>query len=437
MPGQKISSMTLVSDLQDNDQFPVARNGSTYRISGASLASKNLLLKLSASLVTEFATQTFTEYLSSAITELTENYIPNPLTKFHSQVLTYNSLTETWVASAAPSSLPRENEATPYQILTFSPTTFSWVASAAPRNSSIDNTANVGDGAPIGSVMYFATSTVPVGWFECAGQEINKSAFRDLWNAIGYAFGSNRDGSAFRLPDLRSETIRGWDNGRGIDPNRVFGSFQKGSVAGDTSRIVLSAEIPLLSAKNILGFDSDTGNNYAGLTLPPLSSANYNIVVVDEEEPVNLPTLSAVVGLARVRNVALLPCIKYANYKGLTPIGLSAQSIIDVVNALSAYSLGTNQEWYELSASRLSNVTYTNSTLKPIFVQVYYFTDTAPLVGTCSAIISLNGNKQTTIYGTYGTGNFSSNNINFIVPPFWEYKVMMHRNGVTSWVELR
>ena len=435
MPGQKISSMTLVSDLQDNDQFPIARNGSTYRISGASLASKNLLLKLSASLVTEFATQTFTEYLSSAITELTENYIPDPPLKSHSQVLTYNSSTETWVASAAPSSLPTGTGIAPYQILTFSPTTLSWVASAAPFKES--NSTFEGDGAPIGSVIYFAASAAPIGWFECAGQEINKSAFRDLWNVIGYAFGSNGDGSTFRLPDLRSETIRGWDNGRGIDPNRAFGSFQKGSVAGDTSRIVLSAGIPLLSAKNILGFDSDTGNNYAGLTLPPLSSANYNIVVVDEEEPVNLPTLSAVVGIARARNVALLPCIKYANYKGLTPIGLSAQNIIDVVNALSAYSLGTNQEWYELSASRLSNVTYTNSTLKPIFVQVYYSSDTAPLAGPCSAIISLNGNKQTTIYGTYGTGNFSSNNINFVVPPFWEYKVKMFNNGVTSWVELR
>lgn len=33
--------------------------------------------------------------------------------------------------------------------------------------------------------------------------------------------------TTFKLPDLRGEFVRGWDDGRGIDSGRVMGSWQK------------------------------------------------------------------------------------------------------------------------------------------------------------------------------------------------------------------
>ena len=58
MPGQKISSLTPVSDLQAADQLPLARSGSTYKITGDKFASKAQLDALSATSAGSFALKT-------------------------------------------------------------------------------------------------------------------------------------------------------------------------------------------------------------------------------------------------------------------------------------------------------------------------------------------------------------------------------------------
>ena len=65
MPGQKISSLTPVSDLQAADQFPLARSGSTYKITGDKFASKAQLDSLSATSTGSFALKTDLAALSS------------------------------------------------------------------------------------------------------------------------------------------------------------------------------------------------------------------------------------------------------------------------------------------------------------------------------------------------------------------------------------
>ena len=65
MPGQKISSLTPVSDLQAADQFPLARSGSTYKITGDKFASKAQLDALSATAAGSFATKTSLNSLSA------------------------------------------------------------------------------------------------------------------------------------------------------------------------------------------------------------------------------------------------------------------------------------------------------------------------------------------------------------------------------------
>jgi hypothetical protein len=66
MPGQKISTLAPVSDLQDTDQFPIARNGSTFKITGDKLASKTQLNSLSAAVATKIELAN----LSSRVTTL-------------------------------------------------------------------------------------------------------------------------------------------------------------------------------------------------------------------------------------------------------------------------------------------------------------------------------------------------------------------------------
>lgn len=79
---------------------------------------------------------------------------------------------------------------------------------------------------PTGSVITFAGNTPPSGFLECDGGEYSRSTYSDLFSVIGEVYGSGNGTTTFNVPDLRAEFIRGWDNGRGIDTGRSFGSSQ-------------------------------------------------------------------------------------------------------------------------------------------------------------------------------------------------------------------
>jgi len=80
---------------------------------------------------------------------------------------------------------------------------------------------------PAASVFYIASTVVPYGYLECNGSWVLKDTYLDLWTALGSpALGSGSNANKFQLPDLRGEFIRGWDHGRGVDPNRSILSAQ-------------------------------------------------------------------------------------------------------------------------------------------------------------------------------------------------------------------
>lgn len=81
-------------------------------------------------------------------------------------------------------------------------------------------------GTPIGAIVAWPTSSViPDGWLECNAQIISRTTFSELFGKIGTLYGYST-ASDFKVPDLRGEFIRGWDNARGVDPSRALGSTQ-------------------------------------------------------------------------------------------------------------------------------------------------------------------------------------------------------------------
>ena len=80
---------------------------------------------------------------------------------------------------------------------------------------------------PSGAVMNFAMPTAPNGWLEADGSEVSRTEFSALFNAIGTVWGEGDGSTTFNLPDARGEFLRGWDNGRGVDSGRDFGSAQE------------------------------------------------------------------------------------------------------------------------------------------------------------------------------------------------------------------
>lgn len=78
-----------------------------------------------------------------------------------------------------------------------------------------------------GVMMPYAKSgTVPTGWLYCNGAAVSRASYAALFALIGTTFGAGDGATTFNLPDMRGQFARGWDDARGLDPDRTFGSTQ-------------------------------------------------------------------------------------------------------------------------------------------------------------------------------------------------------------------
>jgi microcystin-dependent protein len=87
---------------------------------------------------------------------------------------------------------------------------------------------------PPGSIFWFAANAAPAGYLKANGANVNRTTYAALFAAIGTTFGVGNGSTTFTLPDLRGEFARGWDDGRGIDSGRTFGSAQGHAFASHT-----------------------------------------------------------------------------------------------------------------------------------------------------------------------------------------------------------
>ena len=78
--------------------------------------------------------------------------------------------------------------------------------------SPADLSAAIKSSVPSGTVFHFAGQTAPAGWLKANGAAVSRTAYADLFAAIGTTYGAGDGRSTFNLPDLRGEFIRGWDD---------------------------------------------------------------------------------------------------------------------------------------------------------------------------------------------------------------------------------
>jgi microcystin-dependent protein len=139
--------------------------------------------------------------------------------------------------------------------------------------------ADLPDGTPTGAVIYHAGNTAPDGFLKANGANLNRSTYAALFGVIGTTFGGS--GSSFRIPDLRGEFVRGWDDARGIDGGRSFGSWQDDAFQSHSHQLKKSG----------------TGGG-SGAQNGPHDGGYMNTTAVGGTE-------------TRPRNMALLACIKF------------------------------------------------------------------------------------------------------------------------------
>jgi microcystin-dependent protein len=144
---------------------------------------------------------------------------------------------------------------------------------------------------PSGSVIYVAKNSTPNGYLKANGALVSRATYAALFAAIGTTFGVGDGATTFALPDLRGEFPRGWDDGRGVDSGRVFGSAQVATTIADRPIAGGQNEIQV----NVGNSDgTTTGSSAAWQTSATATAAQVSSVKS-----------------VRPRNIALLACIKY------------------------------------------------------------------------------------------------------------------------------
>lgn len=142
-----------------------------------------------------------------------------------------------------------------------------------------------------GMVAPFAMETAPPGWLVCNGATVSQTAYANLFAKIGTIFEDDDSPSPtdeFRLPDLRGEFIRGWDDDRGIDAGRAFGTLQLDALEDHYHSYAVYQR---------------TGNSDTVQT----TDTNFTWVTRNTSSPLG----ARVDEETRPRNLAMLYCIKY------------------------------------------------------------------------------------------------------------------------------
>lgn len=69
-----------------------------------------------------------------------------------------------------------------------------------------------GDTLPIGSIVAFASDTIPNGWLLCDGRAVSRTEYAELFKAIGTKHGSGDGSTTFNLPNPKGRTLVGKDS---------------------------------------------------------------------------------------------------------------------------------------------------------------------------------------------------------------------------------
>lgn len=98
---------------------------------------------------------------------------------------------------------------------------FSDIKSDGTVETALEN-LGLGEGSalPVGVPVPWPSATPPTGWLKCNGAAFSAEEYPEL----AKAYPTNK------LPDLRGEFIRGWDDGRGVDSRRAVLSTQEPTV---------------------------------------------------------------------------------------------------------------------------------------------------------------------------------------------------------------
>lgn len=76
---------------------------------------------------------------------------------------------------------------------------------------------------PPGTIIHYAGSTVPSGWFICNGANVSRIYYADLFEAIGTTYGAGNGSTTFGLPNLSGRFLEGTTSTSSVGTYRSAG----------------------------------------------------------------------------------------------------------------------------------------------------------------------------------------------------------------------
>ena len=157
-------------------------------------------------------------------------------------------------------------------------------------------------------------SSAPSGWLVCNGAEYAIADYGDLYGVISTTWGALTNGSGgagsthFRVPDLRGEFLRGFDNGQGNDPDAA--SRTGGDAVGSSQGNMVRNHVHWIESwagSGSQGYHNPYNKGYA--SAGPYGNTIKSMVISDDNTQANQNFSGG--DETRPRNVTVQYCIKF------------------------------------------------------------------------------------------------------------------------------
>lgn len=158
-----------------------------------------------------------------------------------------------------------------------------------------------GDEFPIGFYAYFSGEQIPTNWLRCDGQEVSRTDYSELFDAIGTTYGSGDGSTTFNLPNVNLEH-------RTLVGSSGDGEFSVGNTGGEKEHALTAEENGPHNhqlTKDFLGYTQGQTNGINSQQQGPWSLTNKTTASSGNGTPHNnmQPFIAAVCCIKAKRNV--------------------------------------------------------------------------------------------------------------------------------------